>query len=132
MAGRKKKPRHLKLVTNKPGKGIQPPPVELTGEVRRPKMLDRRKRARELWEEKSPTLIRLGILNPITVTQFGNWCEMQARYERRPAEFNASMLAQLRALGSCYGLDYIAWEKVSAGKEEGERDPTADYFEASS
>lgn len=87
-------------------------------------------RARELWREKSPVLIRLAILNPITATQFGNWCEMQARFESAPADFNASMLSQLRALGACYGMDYIAWEKVSAGKGEEKRDPAEGFFAA--
>lgn len=133
MAGRKPKPHHLKLVTGDPGKrGVGPAPVDLDGEVRRPRLLDKRrphmKRARELWEEKAPTLIALRILNQITATQFGNWCELQARYEYDPEVFNASMLSQLRSLGACYGLDYVAWEKVSAGKQEGEEDPTAAYF----
>jgi hypothetical protein len=135
MPGRKPKPHHLKLVTGRPGKGLQPPPVALAGEVKRPRLLAKRKphmkRARELWDEKAPTLQRLGILNPITVTEFGNWCELQARYESDPTAFNASMIAQMRALGSCYGLDYIAWEKVSAGKQGESTDPADAYFQAS-
>jgi hypothetical protein len=135
MAGRKPKPHHLKVVTGNPGRRpMGAAPAELPGAIERPRLLGKRKphmkRARELWAEKAPTLTALRILNPITATQFGNWCELQARYEHDPTEFNASMLAQLRALGACYGLDYIAWEKVSAGKQEEERDPTADYFAA--
>ncbi len=134
MPGRKKKPHHLKLVTAKPGKGVQPPPAELAGDVEMPALLRKRKRhmnrAREIWREKAPTLVSLKILNPVTATQFGNWCELQARYESDPDSFNAAMLGQLRSLGACYGLDYVAWEKVSAGKGEEQSDPTEAYFNA--
>lgn len=133
MPGRKKSPHHLKLVTGKSGRGVQPPPAEVAGEVAMPRLLHKRKphmkRARELWKEKAATLIKLKILNPITATSFGNWCEMQARYESDPGSFTASMHGQLRALGGCFGMDYISWEKVSAGKQEEDADPAAGYFE---
>jgi hypothetical protein len=85
-------------------------------------------RARELWDEKVPTLLALRIINPITATQFGNWCELQARYEYDPTGFNAALLSQLRNLGASYGLDAISWERVSAGRQEENDDPTAGYF----
>jgi hypothetical protein len=139
MPGRKPKPYHLKIVSGNPGRRpLHGPPAAVPGAVERPPLLRRRKaepdhmtRARELWAEKAPTLVRLEILNPVTATGFGNWCELQARYEVDPAAFTAAQLAQLRALGSCYGLDAIAWEKVSAGRDDAASDdPAAEFFTA--
>lgn len=130
MPGRKPTPHYMKAVTGNPGKRpMGDPPAKVAGEVSMPPLLvagefEHVERARQLWEFHAPTLIALEILNPLTAAMFGNWCEMQARYESAPAAFTAALMGQLRYLASSFGLDAVSWEKLTAGKgkDEGEDD----------
>lgn len=129
------KPHHLKAVTGNPGRRpLGEAPAKVPGEVMMPPLLvagefAHVERARALWDAHAPTLIALEILQPMTAAMFGNWCEMQARYEADPTEFTAALMGQLRYLASSFGLDAVSWEKLTAGKgESDDSNPAAAYF----
>ena len=107
MAARGTKPTAtvLKLVTGKPGHRPlpkdEPQPKGPLG--KRPRYL--KGRARALWDEVSRLAWWLG---DVDVYKLGVWCEMQAKYEKRPESRTPAFVGQLRALGSELGFDVAA------------------------
>ncbi len=111
MAARGTKPKAtvLKLVTNKPGhKPLpkdEPQPKGPLG--KRPTYLTGlyEGRATVLWNEASAMAWWLG---DVDAYKLGVWCEMQAKYEKRPESRTPAFVGQLRALGSELGFDVAA------------------------
>lgn len=134
MANRKT-PHHLKVVKGNPGRRpLGKAPAKAKGTVAMPPLLVRgefpgAQRARELWDELIPVLTAHNLVNAATAYEFGNWCHMQAAHEHNPGETTAAMISQRRSLGSSFGLDAISWERLTAGKDDGDdEDPAAAYF----
>ena len=96
----------VKLVTGNPGNRPlpkdEPQPKSSLG--KRPAYLTGlyKGRATALWNEVSALAWWLG---DVDVYKLGVWCEMQAKYERRPESRTPAFTAQLRALGSELGFD---------------------------
>jgi phage terminase small subunit len=131
MAGRKPKPPRLKAITGNPGRRPIPEEVELpdTGVVVMPEFMKKRRRAVELWEEMAPKLVILGTLRPESVYLLAQWCMLQSQFERRPDDFTASKIANMRALASMLGMDPSSQGKFVTTKADDEnKDPAEEFF----
>lgn len=132
LRGPKAKP-HLKIVTGGPGKvpmdGDPPdPPFHDPGydnHLKPPKQLNRRQD--ELW---NTYIRRARWLTEFDVPRAYMWVELHARFERKPGEMVAGMIAQLRALGSELGLDPSSRARIGTSKaKHGNIDPADSYFQ---
>lgn len=128
MPGRKAIPPALKLIKGNPGKRAVPEPAPPPpGEVVPPAHL--KDRARDIWDEKAPTLVDLGILNPLGVEMFAVWCELAALFENGPLTYNAALLSQWRGLGSSFGMDAASYQKLHGGSgKQAPKDPAEAFF----
>ncbi len=119
----------VKLVTGNPGNRPlpkdEPQPKSSLG--KRPAYLTGlyEGRATALWTET----VRLAWwLGDVDAYKLGVWCEMQAKYEKRPESRTPAFCAQLRALGSELGFDPASRTRI---KGDGKHPrPTKDpYFD---
>jgi len=133
--GNPRKPHGLKLIqaTLRPDRDYGGPPPAVPGRIKRPAYLDGSApymaRARALWDATAPALIQLRCLNPMTAPTFCVWCVLMAQFEDDLDDFPAAKMAQLRALGSSYGMDAVAFEKLCGNRKPEEEDPADRYFE---
>lgn len=129
MPGRKRTPPALKLVKGNPGKRkVEEPAAPPPGEVVCPDHLE--DRAREIWDEKAPILIGLGILNVLGIEKFAMWCNLAALFENGPLTYNAALISQWRGLGSTFGMEATSYQRLNGGSNKPKADPADDYFKA--
>lgn len=125
--GRKPTPTALKLVRDNPGNrplnAQEPVP---TGQAKRPAVLG--ERAAEIWDEYAPDLEAQGVLTSWDSHTFAVWCELAAEFERDKDRMVASRIAQMRALGSSFGLDPSSRSRI-AGNGGKPRNPADGYFD---
>ena len=84
----------------------------------RPKWL--RGEGKKQWEKHVPELVRMGVLTPIDGELFATYCQIRGEYiisVRRGTPFTASMISQMRALGSSFGLEPSSRSRI-AGKDK--------------
>lgn len=122
--GRKPTATVLRLVRGNPGKRAVATTAPLSdGAPVKPARL--KGRAGQLWDEFVATAPWLGRHDgPKALV----WCHLQARFERKPGDMAASMIAQLRACGSELGLDPGSRQRIGARKPDGPKDPADGYF----
>jgi hypothetical protein len=127
--GAKPKPAFLKLVTGNPGhrpitedpaagvdvnhdNGLEPPP----------KLKARQK---QLWVQY---IRRAPWLTHFDIARAHMWVEMQAEFEKSPAEMTAARIGQLRSLGSELGLDPSSRARLGVTGAKEKEDPADKYF----
>lgn len=127
MRGRKPKPTKLKLITGNPGKRKLPQnePQPRRGAIERPEYLS--DPAKAVWDRLSPELIELGILKPLDVTMFAAFCALVAEFEADPAGTTASRIAQMRSLGSCFGVDPSSRTRLSIPEAKEKSSPWDEF-----
>lgn len=119
----------VKLVTGNPGNRPLPKdePLPKGSLGKRPAYLTGlyEGRATALWNEA----LRLAWwLVEVDGFKLGVWCEMQAKYEKRPESRTPAFVAQLRAAGSELGLDPASRTRIKGDGEYPK--PTKDpYFD---
>lgn len=139
--GTRPKSPELKLVDGNPGgrpiHGAFEPQVPVP-DIPAPRHLDKPKwikgvRIAELWDELTGMCWWLSVSD---VYKIGNWCALQAEFEKAPGKMSAARLNALRALGSELGLDPTSrarmgsmkgQRKAESAKAE-EADPSKKYF----
>jgi hypothetical protein len=131
--GIKPKPSILKLVTGGPGKApageipVDPALIDpgYDNHLEPPRKLSRRQN--ELWNSY---IRKARWLTPFDVPRAFMWVELHARFERKPGDMVAGMIAQLRALGSELGLDPSSRARIGTSKaKHGNIDPADSYFQ---
>lgn len=126
MAGRKPIPTGIKLVTGRPGRGINNNEPDPQGKVRKPGFV--KDKAAALWKQYAPELIRMGVLKSTDAHMFGVWCWLMAEFEESPRHFNAAKLTQLRALASSFGMDPSSRSRIAVTGNNIGNDPAEEYF----
>jgi phage terminase small subunit len=126
MAGRRPKPTEYKQVIGVTrADRLNPSEPKPEGEARKPAFL--KGRAAKIWAEYAPQLIRLRLLTEIDAHHFAAWCSLAAEFERDPQRMTASRIAQMRTLGSLFGLDPSSRARLSV-KDQPTSDPASKYF----
>ena len=126
--GNRRKPAAVRRAMGNPGKRPIPDVVlPDTGPAVKPESVKKRRRASEIWDQYAPTLVILGTLKAESTHLFAAWCWLTAEFERRPIEFTASKVAQMRALASSLGMDPSSQAKLAVARL-GEEEPEDEFF----
>lgn len=128
--GRKPRPSELVEVLDHPSHGRKSNPDEpkASGRPVKPAFLEDfyKGRASRLWDEYSP---RAPWLKAPDSMALAGWCCLVAEFEDGPERMTASRIAQMRAIGSCLGLDPNSRSRLHAeGGGAPKDDPAAKYF----
>jgi len=134
MRGRKPKPSALVEVLGNPSRRrLNPDEPRPGGVAQKPAFLEGR--ASQIWDQYTPQLIANNLLTSLDGHSFAVWCSLAAELEHSPERMTASRIAQLRAIGSCFGLDPSSRSRLSAqtfgshpGSDIAQRDPAEEYF----
>lgn len=125
----RRKPAALRAATGNPGhRPIPEHSVPDTGDAVKPKFLQRRPRASELWEEYAPPLRLLGTLRKESGPLFATWCWLMSSFEKAPDAMTASKVGQIRFLASSLGMDPSSQGKFCTPKAGGPIDPEEAFF----
>lgn len=128
--GRKNKPVSLKLVTGNPGNRPIEDDFAVDADLAHDNGLEAPKkllkREQELWDQ----FVRPAHwLTHFDAPKAFMWVKLQVQFEKKPADFAASMIAQLRALGSELGLDPSTRSRMAGSSDDKKKDdPAAKYF----
>lgn len=97
-----RKPAALKILEGNPGKRPIPVEPEPTGEVQKPRGLNRR--AAQVWDEFAPICVEMGTLKSPDVHQFAVWCRLAAKSETRFGSMSVAELTEMRRIGDSFGM----------------------------
>lgn len=115
--------------TGNPGKRkineLEPKPE---GEAVRPAFVTGR--ARRLWDQIAPDMIKQGILTPWDAHSFGRLCCEWAEWEKNPAAFSASRKAEMRKHETQFGLGDPAGRSRIKGNGKGKKEEPGQQFYA--
>lgn len=145
--GRKPKPTNLKLVEGNPGKRAltkdEPEPEQVTRVPAPPKRLSTG--AKAVWREEAPALVKMKLLSVADLRTFGNYCELQSRFEffhrrgvnardlDKMTKFNRAAVQcekEARLLAASFGLEPSSRTRIRGSAETPELDEVDELLNA--